>query len=213
MFEISILFSIIRDFFIVTGYPSVTIKDIFNIYFNFLIPEDNTNIHSVSLIPYDSKLGFMFIVENRKGMGEVIHLLGGKVENNEKEIPLYAACREFIEESYINIPIDNLYEFVKNSKHTYFDVDTKTGKKLNKYSFTSSKIHRFYIVDISNKNEINDEEEIRHKILKLNETFIPKINGEVRSVFYWNFDDNLIGKTSLLDYFLKSNLQKVVSEM
>ena len=107
----------------------------------------------------------------------------------------------------------NLYDFMKTSKHTYFDVDTKTGKKINEYNFTFNKIHRFYIIDISNKNEIDSDNQIRNKIVNLNETFIPQNNDGVRSIFYWNFNENLTDKTSLLDYFLRSNLKELVSNM
>lgn len=75
-------------------------------------------IHSVSIIPYISRKGFVICDEMRKCFPDTkkrelkTHFIGGKVESGEQ--PLTAACREFCEELPFDFPYADLEHEINN---------------------------------------------------------------------------------------------------
>lgn len=63
-----------------------------------------------------------------------LHPIGGKVDYGES--PIYAACREFVEETKIELPLRDFYRCVKASDPRFFEADATSYLK-NRYYFVN----------------------------------------------------------------------------
>ena len=124
----------------------------------------STNINSVSLIFQSSEGYYLIANENRKlnpwdkKKIPMFFPIGGKV--NENENSLVAAVREFIEETEIEIDIEDFYKKIITFEHFKFD-DIPVGKK--------GKYHRFFYFFL-NSVETAFIENLLSKITKKNNT-------------------------------------------
>lgn len=137
----------------------------------------NKRVHSVSLVPYHHKRGYLFCTEMRKIFPPIrsqpdkkelrSHLIGGRVEIGET--PLYAACREFVEEVPFNsCDAQTFHDSLENVTF----VDTPCGPW----------IHRSFVFHIS---DVKDSK-LRANLYKICHNFDVS-RSELLSLFYWKF--------------------------
>ena len=147
---------------------------------------------SASLTFYSKEIGYLFCEEFRyKEKKTLIHPIGGKVENYDKDI-FSTAIREFIEEvnleshPVINLDkniksklVDNMCEKLGNESY-YIDLCINKEKKY---------FHRFYMVLVDNINDNN---------LKKNITELPNY-----------FNGNYKTEINKINWYLIQNIENV----
>ena len=155
-----------------------------NILVNNQANIDKKIYKSASLTFYSKKLGYLFCEEFRHTEKKIlIHPIGGKVENYDKDI-FSTAIREFIEEVELELhPIINLE---KNIKTTLVD---NICKKLENISYhkdlcihkKNKYFHRYYFVLI---DKINDEE-LKKNIIELPNYFNGNYETEINKINWY----------------------------
>lgn len=127
--------------------------------------EERQVVWSVSLIPYHEQFGYMVCKEARSNKSYLqTHPIGGKVEATDRD-PLYAALREFVEETKIDVITQRgalIYQDLEPllSEVVYWDV--AVGQKVViEEEYLQSKLHRFYLWNIT----FLEEEVKEHLIL------------------------------------------------
>jgi hypothetical protein len=169
-------------------------------YFN-----NNCKVHSVSLIFYSEKYGFLLCDEKRKESVKSYdpkilfnHLIGGKTETKDSG-PIYSAFREFCEEisfSFINCNMDEtvnkLINLFNDSKKVKYDYCVNHDKNL---------YNRYYIVNIYQSND----EELGNYLLNSIINWSKSDRSPLERVYFWNGKDKFINPSVLLK-FLSNNL-------
>lgn len=174
---------------------------------------------SASLTFYNNELGYLFCEEFRyKEKKNLIHPIGGKVEDYDKNI-FSTAIREFIEEVNLEShPIINSSNNIKNIlveelemklEKISFYIDLCINKE-NKY------YHRYFIVSIDDIQE----SEFKKNIIELTEYFNGKYKTEINNLMWYKiyeekYDDefetnnkNKCNKTNL-SWLTKIFLKKI----
>ncbi len=187
-------------------------------------------IWSVSLIFYYPNLGYLVGQELRKKEKDFIFQpVGGKVEVFDKD-PLDTGVREFIEETTLlmhsffgDIANENFEKWTKDNPITlntkYPRATTWIQKELYDYCSVSNvfydykllnshKVHRFYVVDISNINNNELNKNITQEILHLPYTYTMiepqlRICDKMWSLFWIPFSQlkNLPQPSNLINVF------------
>lgn len=147
--------------------------------------KNNKIFKSASLIFYSKELGYLFCEELRyKEKKILIHPIGGKVENFDKDI-FSTSIREFIEEVNLeshpilnidkfdkNVLTDNLYRILLNIS-CYIDLCIN---KENKY------FHRYFLVLTDNIKDI----ELKKNIIDLPNYFNGNYKTEINYVYWYD---------------------------
>jgi hypothetical protein len=183
--------------------------------------KDNNNIISVkknnnkifksaSLTFYSKELGYLFCEEFRyKEKKILLHPIGGKVENFDKDI-FSTAIREFIEEVNLeihpkininkydkNMLTDDLYKILQNISY-YIDLCINKEKKY---------FHRYFLVLIDDIRDI----EFKKDIIDLPNYFNGKYKTEINNVCWYVLlteKENILNLSWLTKMFINFVIKK-----